>query len=110
MVPAPKQHLSDEPQREPASAAPPLAGRELAGQIAVVTGSASGIGRAIGLELAAAGADCLVHAKENRTGAESVAAEIRRLGRTAEVMLADLADTAAARFVRRARLEMARAH
>lgn len=92
---APNPNLSDDPQRDTASAAPIPIRQELAGQIAVVTGSASGIGRAIALELAAAGAECLVHAKENRAGAESVTEEIRRLGRTAEVMLADLADSGA---------------
>jgi len=65
---------------------------ELAGQTAVVTGSSSGIGRAIALELAAAGADCLIHARRNREGAESVAKEVRKLGRQAEVVLADLSD------------------
>lgn len=65
---------------------------ELAGQTAVVTGSSSGIGRAIALELAAAGADCLIHARRNREGAESVADDVRKLGRQAEVALADLAD------------------
>ena len=67
---------------------------ELAGLTAVVTGSSSGIGRAIALELAAAGADCLIHARQNRAGAEAVAPEIGRLGRQAEVVLADLADAA----------------
>jgi 3-oxoacyl-[acyl-carrier protein] reductase len=67
---------------------------ELADLTAVVTGSSRGIGRAIALELAAAGADCLIHARENRKGAESVAAEIRQLGRQAEIVLADLADVA----------------
>ena len=65
---------------------------ELSGLVAVVTGSSSGIGRAIALELAAAGADCLVHARQNRDGAESVATEIRRLGRQTEIVLADLSD------------------
>lgn len=67
---------------------------ELAGLTAVVTGSSSGIGRAIALELAAAGADCLIHARQNRIGAETVAAEIRQRGRQAEIVLADLADIA----------------
>ncbi len=61
----------------------------------MVTGSSSGIGRAIALELAGAGADCLIHGRENRAGAEAVTEEIRRGGRAAEVLLADLADTAA---------------
>ncbi len=65
---------------------------QLTGQIAVVTGSSSGIGRAIALELALAGADVLVHARRNRQGAEQTAAEVCRLGRQAHVHLADLAD------------------
>lgn len=76
---------------------------ELAGRVAVVTGSSSGIGRAIALELAAAGADCWIHGRENRAGADAVADEIRRCGRSAEVLLADLADSAAQdAFVERA--------
>lgn len=62
---------------------------ELAGQVAVVTGSSSGIGRAIALELAAAGADVLVHAGHNRGGAEQTAAEVGRLGRKSQILLAD---------------------
>jgi 3-oxoacyl-[acyl-carrier protein] reductase len=65
---------------------------ELNGLIAVVTGSSSGIGRAIAFELAGAGADCLIHARRNRDGAESVVASIRSLGRRADVLLADLAE------------------
>ncbi len=65
---------------------------ELSGLSAVVTGSSSGIGRAIAIELAVAGADCLVHARQNRAGAESVAEEILRLGRQTEIALADLSD------------------
>jgi 3-oxoacyl-[acyl-carrier protein] reductase len=64
---------------------------ELDGLTAVVTGSSSGIGQAIALELAAAGADCLVHARQNRAGADAVAAEIRAQKRQAHVLIADLA-------------------
>ncbi len=39
---------------------------ELAGRTAVVTGSSSGIGQAIALELASAGADVLIHAGSNQ--------------------------------------------
>lgn len=63
---------------------------ELYGQAAVVTGSSSGIGRAMARELAAAGAAVLVHARRNREGAEAAAAAIRAGGGTAEVVLADL--------------------
>ncbi len=66
----------------------------LAGQAAVVTGGSSGIGRAIALEFAQAGADVLVHARSNRSGADEVASEIRALGRDVVLVLADLSDTA----------------
>ncbi len=65
----------------------------LAGQTAVVTGSSSGIGRAIALEFARAGADVLIHARGNRAGAEQVASEVRAIGREAIVVLADLSAT-----------------
>jgi 3-oxoacyl-[acyl-carrier protein] reductase len=67
---------------------------ELSGLTAVVTGSSSGIGRATALELAAAGADCLIHTRRNCDGAESVAAGIVALGRRADVLLADLSQVA----------------
>ena len=68
--------------------------QSLAGQTAVVTGSSSGIGRAIALELARAGADVFVHARQNQAGADEVAASIRSLGRQTMVALADLSDPA----------------
>jgi 3-oxoacyl-[acyl-carrier protein] reductase len=66
----------------------------LIGQTALVTGASSGIGRAIAIALARAGADVVVHARENLAGAETTAAEIARLGRRTEVLLVDLADAA----------------
>lgn len=72
----------------------------LIGQAAVVTGSSSGIGRAIALELARAGANVLVHAGHNREAGDAVAESIRALGREANVVVADLSDTDAQdRFV-----------
>jgi 3-oxoacyl-[acyl-carrier protein] reductase len=65
---------------------------DLTGKIAVVTGSSSGIGRAIAIELAAGGADVLVHAGSNRTGADETADEVRRLGRQSQVQIANFAD------------------
>jgi len=55
-----------------------------------VTGSSSGIGRAIALELARAGADVLVHARQSAADAQRVADEIRGLGPSATLLLADL--------------------
>lgn len=63
-------------------------------QTAVVTGSSSGIGRAIAIELARAGASVLVHGYRNAAGAQRVAEEVRALGVAAEVVLCDLADPA----------------
>lgn len=62
-------------------------------QRAVVTGSSSGIGRAIAVALARQGADVLVHGR-NAAAAAAVAAEIASLGRRAPVLLADLAEAA----------------
>jgi 3-oxoacyl-[acyl-carrier protein] reductase len=70
----------------------PTPSGELSGQRAVVTGSSSGIGRAIARELAAAGADVLVHGRRSVVEAQAVAAQIEALGRRAVVQLADLRD------------------
>jgi 3-oxoacyl-[acyl-carrier protein] reductase len=67
----------------------------LENKTAVVTGSSSGIGRAIALELAAAGADVVVHARANRKGAEETVQQVRALGRRSDAILCDLADGAA---------------
>lgn len=65
------------------------AGKELAGLRAMVTGSTSGIGRAIALELARAGADVMVHGRR-LDAAEEVAAAIRERGVQSYFLLADL--------------------
>ncbi|MBK8000045.1 MAG: 3-oxoacyl-[acyl-carrier-protein] reductase [Verrucomicrobia bacterium] len=66
----------------------------LANQVAVVTGAGRGIGRAIALKFAAAGADvvCVSRTVEN---SEKVAAEIRALGRKAWAFAVDVADSKA---------------
>jgi 3-oxoacyl-[acyl-carrier protein] reductase len=66
----------------------------LANQVAVVTGAGRGIGRAIALRFAQAGADvvCVSRTAEN---AEKVAAEIRALGRKAWSCAVDVADSKA---------------
>ncbi len=60
---------------------------DLTGKVAVVTGANTGIGQAIALALAEAGADV---AAVGRTPAEETAAKIRALGRKAEIISADL--------------------
>ncbi len=56
----------------------------------LVTGASSGIGRAIALGCARAGADVAVTYRGNQTGAEETAATIRQLGRRAEVFQVDI--------------------
>jgi 2-amino-4-hydroxy-6-hydroxymethyldihydropteridine diphosphokinase len=69
--------------------------RELQGRRALVTGSTSGIGRAIALELASTGADVLVHGRRSRQAAEETAATIKQHGVRSEIILADLRDAEA---------------
>jgi 3-oxoacyl-[acyl-carrier protein] reductase len=66
--------------------------RELDGRVALVTGASRNIGRAIALELGAAGAHVVVNALSARADAEAVAAEI---GPSAMVAMADVTDRAA---------------
>lgn len=74
------------------SAAPPAAAaRELAGRTAVVTGSSSGIGRAIALELAAAGAGVIVHCRRSLSAAAETAEQAAADGAYSAVVAADLA-------------------
>jgi 3-oxoacyl-[acyl-carrier protein] reductase len=63
----------------------------LAGKVVVVTGGSSGIGRAIAVRCAAAGADVLISYRRNRRGADEVAGELAATGRRVEVLQADIA-------------------
>jgi 3-oxoacyl-[acyl-carrier protein] reductase len=65
---------------------------DLTGKTAVVTGSSTGIGRAIALELARGGANVLVHGRRSTSEANEVADQIRELGRDAMVFLADMVE------------------
>jgi 3-oxoacyl-[acyl-carrier protein] reductase len=60
-------------------------------KIVLVTGASSGIGRAIALRCARAGADLAITYRQNEDGAEATAREIRSLGRRVEVFRADIA-------------------
>jgi 2-amino-4-hydroxy-6-hydroxymethyldihydropteridine diphosphokinase len=75
----------------------PTPGRELTGLRALVTGSTSGIGRAIALELAAGGADVLLHGRHSREAAETVAQQVERAGVRSGLFLADLSGPEACR-------------
>jgi 3-oxoacyl-[acyl-carrier protein] reductase len=69
---------------------------ELSGYAAIVTGGARGIGRAIAVALADAGADVLITYKGNTAAADAVVAEITAKGRKAVALQADAADPDAA--------------
>jgi len=83
---------------------------DLSNKVAIVTGSARGIGRAIALKLAEVGADIVVNdIAAAADSLESVAEEIRSLGRQALAVIADvsspedvarLVETAASNFGR----------
>lgn len=64
---------------------------ELNGKIALITGAARRVGRAISLALADAGADIVIHYRSSADDANSLAEEIRAIGRRAELVQADLA-------------------
>jgi len=72
----------------------------LDGKRVAVTGSSTGIGAAIALECASAGADVVLSYRTSKADAESVADTIRALGRQVHVFAADISDNdSAARFV-----------
>jgi 3-oxoacyl-[acyl-carrier protein] reductase len=59
-------------------------------KIVLVTGASSGIGRAIALRCARAGADLAITYRKNQAGADATGREIRALGRRAEIVRADV--------------------
>ena len=65
---------------------------KLAGKVALVTGASRGIGRAIALALARAGADVAVNYLANEGAASQTLEEIAKLGRTALAGKADVRD------------------
>ena len=73
-----------------------MSANALSERAAIVTGSARNIGRAIALELAAAGAAVMVNARTSVAEAEAVAHEIRGDGGRAAVTIADITDPQAA--------------
>lgn len=68
----------------------------LSGLRALVTGSSSGIGRAVALALAQGGADVLVHCNRSLDGANDTSAQCQALGRRSAVLVANFEATAGA--------------
>src|SRR5437879_5091422 len=67
-------------------------GGTLQGRVALVTGAAKRIGRAVAVRLAEEGADVVVHYRGSKEDAAEAVLEIEKLGRRAAAIQADLGD------------------
>jgi NAD(P)-dependent dehydrogenase (short-subunit alcohol dehydrogenase family) len=67
------------------------------GKVVLVTGAQRGIGRAVAIRFAQAGADVALNYLDDKTAAETAAAEIIALGRRAVTLAADIAKPEEAR-------------
>jgi 3-oxoacyl-[acyl-carrier protein] reductase len=71
---------------------PPASSHQLDGKRVLVTGASSGIGRAIAVAAAKAGADVAITWRSNEAGANAVAADIRATGRRAVILRTDVGE------------------
>lgn len=84
---------------------------DLEGRIALVTGSATGLGRAMAVKLAERGADVIINYSRSKTEAEEAADLCRSAGSQVEVVKANVADPAGCKALaeaagRRGRLDI----
>jgi pteridine reductase len=68
---------------------------KLSGRVALVTGSAKRLGKAVALRLAQEGADVAAHYGKSSSDANAVVAEIQKLGRRSAAFSAELTDVSA---------------
>ena len=81
--------------------------KNLNGRIALVTGASRGIGRAVAVALARAGADVVVNFQHNESAAKEACSQIRDLGRRSIPVQADVArPTEITRLVKVTRQEL----
>src|ERR1700727_276985 len=72
-----------------------MAGKDLDGKVALVTGAQQGIGRSIAIAFAEAGADIAINYLDDLDAAKHVAAAVGALGRRAILLRGDVTDLAA---------------
>jgi 3-oxoacyl-[acyl-carrier protein] reductase len=79
--------------------------KELQDRVACITGGGRSIGRAMALELAAAGCNVVVNVRSNRAEAEEVVGEIEKRGARGLVAVADVTDASAVNAMAQAALK-----
>src|SRR5439155_19505412 len=87
-----KRQLEEEAQTAVHGAEGVAASPTLAGKVVLVTGASSGIGRAIALACAEAGADVTVTYRSHQQGATALAGAVQQLGWRAHGVQADTAE------------------
>ncbi|MBV8334451.1 MAG: SDR family NAD(P)-dependent oxidoreductase [Alphaproteobacteria bacterium] len=65
---------------------------QLAGRVVLVTGAQQGIGRAMALAFAAAGADVAINWLDDERAGQAVAEQVRAQGRRAQLVRADVGE------------------
>lgn len=95
----PPSQPSHAPAAAAASPSVPASSPSLEGKVALVTGGAKRVGRAVALRLAAAGMDIALTYLTSEPEAEAVVADIERIGRRAHAIKVDLAEPDAAEQV-----------